>query len=218
MLTIDRSKLDKAIKNMVMFTATKEVLANYEAERKVLEERETFLTERLAHLQEQHTTMLMDRESAKGNPTDYISLSTQLTKIDDEVKILLSLQDQLKEEFTALKMEFAPTIRTTYIKDVAAKSEFDVIKTVDYVRYELIQAIADYAREVRSQDAPLMPAIGEFLDDAEVMEENRSFQRTFEFDRTNLHYSEFSKSTIARQDIFSACAGGNSYSKPKDVE
>ncbi len=220
MLKIDRSAVDTAIEEMELFTATKEVLKQYEAEKEVLEKRGDALAERLAQLQEQHTQTLIDREVAKDNPSDYIYLSTQLTKIDDEVKILLSLQDQLKDAFTALKQKFAPTIKETYRQDLREKDKLHVNDIVDSVRYELIKSIYDYAREIRNQQAPLMTTIGEFLDDKEVMETNRGFQRLFEFDRTNLYYSESQKSVIHRQDIFTACSGNfpTNITQPKDVK
>ncbi|PFK03464.1 hypothetical protein COI97_14465, partial [Bacillus cereus] len=159
-------------------------------------------------------------EVAKDNPSDYIYLSAQLTKIDDEVKILLSLQDQLKEDFTALRQEFAPTIQATYSNDLREKDKLPVNDIVDSVRYELIKSIYDYAREVRNQQAPLMTTMSEFLDDKEVMEINRGFQRLFEFDSTNVYYSESQQSVIHRQDIFTACSGNmpTEIRKPKDVE
>ncbi|HGE5804339.1 TPA: hypothetical protein ACGGKZ_004715 [Bacillus thuringiensis] len=220
MLKVDRTAVDIAIEEMELFTATKEVLANYEAEKEVLERREEALEERLAQLQEQHAQTLIDREVAKDNPSDYIYLSAQLTKIDDEVKILISLQGQLKEDFTALKQKFAPTVQATYSKDLRGKDQLPVNGMVEHVRYELLKAISDYAREVRTQQAPLMETIGEFLDDEKVMEENRSFHRLFEFDSTNVYYSESQQSVIYRQDIFTACSGNfpSNITQPKDVK
>ncbi|PFK03471.1 hypothetical protein COI97_14505, partial [Bacillus cereus] len=60
MLKIDRTAIDTAIEEMELFTATKEVLAKYEAEKGILEKREEALTERLAQLQEQHSQTLID--------------------------------------------------------------------------------------------------------------------------------------------------------------
>ncbi|WP_224654531.1 hypothetical protein, partial [Escherichia coli] len=77
-------------------------------------ERGEVITKKLAELQEQHVTLLMDRETAKDNPSDYIYLSTQLTKTDEESKVLLSLQDQHKEEFAELKKKYMPLIRGAY--------------------------------------------------------------------------------------------------------
>lgn len=203
MLKIDRKSVDKAIEEMELFTATKEVLASYEAEKEVLEKRKDALNERLAQLQEQHTQTMLDREIAVDSPSDYIYLSAQLTKIDDEVKILLSLQDQLKEGFTELKKKYMPLIRETYSKDSATRHKhFNVSETVAYVRDELKQAISDYENEIRKQDEQAMPVIyADFLDDLELMNEGwevdqesrmkaLAFKRTFEFDRNNLLYDK----------------------------
>ncbi|MBJ6722207.1 hypothetical protein I2750_18575 [Bacillus sp. PR5] len=65
-----------------------------------------------------------------------------------------------------------------------------------------------------------MATMNEFLNDKEVMETNRGFQRLFEFDITNIHYSESQQSVINRQDIFTACSGNmpSQIRKPKDVK
>ncbi|MGW8749474.1 hypothetical protein [Bacillus wiedmannii] len=171
-------------------------------QKEVLEKCEEALTELLSQLQEQHSQTLIDREIAKDNPSDYIYLSAQLTKIDDEVKILLSLQDQQKEDFTVLKNKYMPIIRETYIKDSATRHKhFNVSETVAYVKNELKQAISDYEKEIHKQDQQVMPVIyNDFLDDLELMNESwddpdrrrkaLAFKRTFEFDRNDLSYAK----------------------------
>ncbi|HDR7590550.1 TPA: hypothetical protein QCX48_005492 [Bacillus mycoides] len=220
MLKIDRKAVDKAIEEMELFTATKEVLKQYEAEKKVLEKREEALNERLEQLSTQHAQTLMDREFATENVSEYILLSQQLTKFNEEVQLINSLQEQLKEDFTKLKLKYAPTIQATYSKELRAKDDLHVNDMVDSVRYELLKAVTDYAKEVRNQQAPLMPVIEEFLGDEKVMEANRGFKRSFEFDSTNLYYSESQQSVIKRQDIFTAVSGNfpSEIRPPKDVK
>lgn len=217
MLKIDRSAVDKAIEDLEMFTDTQAVLDNYETEKEVLVKRGDDLSKRIAELQEEHTQLLLDRESSKDNTSDYIYLSKQLTAADEEMRIIISLQEQLKEDFTSLKMKYAPIIQATYSKDLSAKNQLKVNDMVEYVRYELVKSIYDFASEVRKQQSPLLPDIGEFLDDKTVMEANRGFERLFEFDGTNLYYSEFDKTVIHRMDIFSACSGNmpTKITKPK---
>lgn len=208
MLKIDRTAVDTAIGNLgTMFTATKEVLNNYEIEKQVLVKRGEDFSKRVAELQELHTQFLLDREISKDNTSDYIYLSKQLTSTDEEMKIILSLQEQLKEDFTALRMKHAPIIEATYRKDLSAKNQLNVNAMVEHARYELVKAIQDFASEVKNQQRPLESAIDEFLDDKEVMEINRNFERLFEYDQTNLYYSEPLKTVIGRRDIFTACAG-----------
>ncbi|MGM2612309.1 hypothetical protein, partial [Bacillus cereus group sp. BceL008] len=108
MIKLDRTSVDKAIAEMKLFEATKEVLASYEAEKEILEKREEALTERLAQLQEQHTQTLIDREVASDNPSDYIYLSSQLSKIESDMKVLLPLKEALQEEYTLLKQKYMP--------------------------------------------------------------------------------------------------------------
>lgn len=202
MLKIDRKAVDKAIEGMELFTATKEVLKQYEAEKEVLEKREEALAERLAQLQEQHTQTLIDREVASDNPSDYIYLSSQLSKIESDMKVLLPLKEALEEEYTLLKQKYMPIIRETYSKDSSARNKhFNVSEAVSYVRDELKLVISDYEKAISKQDHEVMPVIyDDFLDDSELMNESwdnpdrrmkaLAFKRTFEFDRNNLLYDK----------------------------
>lgn len=202
MIKLDRKAVDKAIEEMNLFTATKEVLASYEAEKEILVKREEALTERLAQLQEQHIQLMMDREVATDNPSDYIYISKQLTNINEDVKVITLLQDQLKEDFTALKQKYMPIVRETYSKDSSARNKhFNVSEAVSYVREELKLVISDYEKAISEQDQQVMPLIyDDFLDDSELMNESwdnpdrrmkaLAFKRTFDFDRNNLLYEK----------------------------
>lgn len=202
MIKLDRTAVDKAIKEMKLFEATKEVLASYEAEKEVLKKREEALTERLAQLQEQHTQTLIDREVASDNPSDYIYLSSQLSKIESDMKVLLPLKEALQEEYTLLKQKYMPIIRESYSKDSATRNKhFNVSEAVSYVREELKLVISDYEKAISEQDQQVMPLIyNDFLDDSELMNESwdnpdrrmkaLAFKRTFDFDRNNLLYDK----------------------------
>ncbi|MEC1633064.1 MULTISPECIES: hypothetical protein [Bacillus cereus group] len=202
MIKLDRTAVDKAITEMKLFEATKEVLASYEAEKEVLKKREEALTERLAQLQEQHTQTLIDREVANDNPSDYIYLSSQLSKLESDMKVLLPLKEALQEEYTLLKQKYMPIIRETYSKDSATRNKhFNVSEAVSYVREELKLVISDYEKAISEQDQQVMPLIyNDFLDDSELMNESwdnpdrrmkaLAFKRTFDFDRNNLLYDK----------------------------
>ncbi|ASZ20467.1 TPA: hypothetical protein ACGXMA_005424 [Bacillus cereus] len=202
MLKIDRTSVDKAIEDMELFTATKEVLKQYEAEKESLVKRGETITERLAQLQEQHTQTLIDREVVSDNPSDYIYLSSQLSKIESDMKVLLPLKEALEEEYTLLKQKYMPIIRETYSKDSSARNKhFNVSEAVSHVRDELKLVISDYEKAISEQDQQVMSVIyDDFLDDSELMNESwdnpdrrmkaLAFKRTFEFDRNNLLYDK----------------------------
>jgi len=209
MIQIDHSALYKAIENMEMFTATKEVLADYETQKGVLLKRGDDLNEKVAELQEQHKQLLLDREIAKDNTSDYIYLSKQLTATNDDMQVIVSLQEQLKEDFRSLKQKYIPIIQNTYGEDLTAKNEFDVNHTVELVRFELLSSIAEYASAVRKQQQPLLPLIGEFLDDEELMTEHKSFRRTFVFDSTYLNYTGDPSNTVLAKNHIHYAVGGN---------
>ncbi|WP_242230531.1 MULTISPECIES: hypothetical protein [unclassified Bacillus cereus group] len=202
MLKIDRTSVDKAIEDMELFTATKEVLKQYEAEKESLVKRGETITERLAQLQEQHTQTLIDREVVSDNPSDYIYLSSQLSKIESDMKVLLPLKEALEEEYTLLKQKYMPIIRETYSKDSSARNKhFNVSEAVSHVRDELKLVISDYEKAISEQDQQVMSVIyDDFLDDSELMNESwdnpdrrmkaLAFKRTFDFDRNNLLYEK----------------------------
>lgn len=217
MLKIDRSAVDKAIEDLEMFTDTQAVLDNYETEKEVLVKRGDDLSKRIAELQEEHTQLLLDRESSKDNTSDYIYLSKQLTATNEEVQTIVSLQEQLKDDFKALKQKYIPVIQSTYGKDLSAKNQFPVNETIDYVKYELLKAIADYSCEVRKQQQPLLPLIGEFLEDEELMSNNAGFRRLFYSDSIKLSYFEAGKSVIAKNHVLSSIDGNlhHEIQKPK---
>ncbi|PAW43854.1 hypothetical protein CKQ69_29935 [Bacillus toyonensis] len=146
MIKLDRTAVDKAITEMKLFEATKEVLASYEAEKEVLKKREEALTERLAHYKN-NILKLYDREVANDNPSDYIYLSSQLSKLESDMKVLLPLKEALQEEYTLLKQKYMPIIRETYSKDSATRNKhFNVSEAVSYVREELKLVISDYEK------------------------------------------------------------------------
>jgi hypothetical protein len=209
MLVIDRSAVDLAIENIgTMFAETEKVFADYETEKQVLIKRGEGFNKRISEIREEHAGTMIDRETiAKDSTSDYIYLSGKMKQLDDEMKIILSLQEQLKEDFTALRMRYTPIVEATYRKDLSAKNQLNVNDMVEHARYELVKAIHDFASEVKNQQRPLQSAVDEFLDDKEVMEINRNFERLFEYDQTNLYYSEPLKTVIGRKDIFTACAG-----------
>lgn len=210
MIQIDRSAVDAAIENMGgMFKASKEVFAEYEKERKVLIKRGEGFKKKIAELQEEHASTMIDRETvAKDSISDYIFLTQKMKKLDDEMTTVQSLEDQLKEDFKSLKQKYIPIIQNTYGEDLTAKNEFDVKHAVELVRYELLSCIAEYAGAVRKQQAPLLPLIGEFLDDEELMTEHKSFRRTFDFDSTYLSYTgDPSNTVLAKNHVHYAVAG-----------
>lgn len=203
MLKINREAVDKAIEEMELFTATKGLLKQYEAEKEVLEKREIALNERLAQLSSQHAQTLIDREFASENVGEYILLSQQLTKFNEEVKILNSLLQEVKADFTELKKKYMPLIQTTYKNDSSAiHKHFNVNEAIAHVQNELKLVISDYEKAINEQDQQVMPVIyNDFLDDSELMNEGwevdqasrvkvLAFKRAFDFDRNNLLYDK----------------------------
>ena len=225
MITVNRSELDQAIAGLEgAYDGTAKVLDQYMSEKEDLEKRGTDLDNRLNDLLQLKTDTLLKRDETKDT-ADYIKLSKQLTEADEEVQIIESLQEQLKEDLKQLKQKYIPVIRDSYSKDSAVKRDFDTNHAVDLVRYELLKAIADYAVAIRQEDARVIGTIrDEFLDDSILMQEqsNRGFQRTFDSDRNKLSYSSMMPNLLTKNNVFLACGGNISPEirspKPKEVK
>jgi hypothetical protein len=218
MLKVDRTELDKAIENLVMFTDTEELVAEYEKEKNLLDNRGKAIEEQLQQLQEQHAKLLADRELCTDNPSDYIYLSKELTKTDEEVKLLLPLQERLQEDYKELKLKYAPQISRVYMRDLAAKNELNVGQLVESVRYELLKAVTDYAKAVKKQQTAVTLLAEEFIDDKDVKEEYPRLAHRFDYDAGNLSFSHFEKYVIHKDDVFAACSGNLKYPAPTEQE
>ncbi|AXI08157.1 hypothetical protein CUC15_03880 [Oceanobacillus zhaokaii] len=221
MITVDKSKLDRAIESLEgMFSNTEKVLIDYEAEREELENRGNDLNKRLAELQNKQTETLLLREKTKET-AKYIKLSKDLANYQEESQIIVSLQEQLQADFRQLKQKYIPVIRDTYSKDSRVMRSLDVDYVVEDVRYELVKSIADFANAVRKEDSKVIGVIqDEFLSDSDLMQDNRGFQRTFDYDRTKLSYSSFMPNLLTRNNINYACGGSvdSEIRKPREVK
>lgn len=221
MLEINREELDAAIADLNgMFAETERVLANYEAEKEALEKRGQDLDNQLATLQQQHLELLLQKEGEKDTKK-FIAISKKLETINEDMKLIGYLKDQLKDDLTALKQSYIQPIKEAYSNDSAIKRDMDVNYLVDYMRHELVSAIAEYASKVRQEESKVYGTIAdEFLDNNELMATNKSFKRSFDFDRTNLSYSSMIPNLLTRNNINLACSGhiAPEITKPKEVK
>ncbi|QGS68104.1 hypothetical protein CV093_04000 [Oceanobacillus sp. 143] len=96
MITVDKSKLDRAIESLEgMFSNTEKVLIDYEAEREELENRGNDLNKRLAELQNKQTETLLLREKPKKQLSISSYQKTLLT-IKKKVKLLFPFRNSYK--------------------------------------------------------------------------------------------------------------------------
>ncbi|MCT1905266.1 hypothetical protein [Oceanobacillus sojae] len=207
LIKLDRTELDKAIAELEgMYSATAKVLADYEAEKADLEKRGDELNERLNELQHLHAETLLKREEEK-NTAEYVKLSKQLKDADDEVQIIQSLQEQLSEDKLQLKQKYVPLIRSSHGKDTSARNALDVNYVVEDVIYELMSGIADFSNTVRKENDKVIGTIrDEFLDDRQLMENNKVFKRQFDYG-VGLSYSSTLPNVLNKHQVNYATAG-----------
>ncbi|MFS0639190.1 hypothetical protein AB1K84_25280 [Mesobacillus foraminis] len=220
MLKVVRTELNKAIANMEeVFSGTKEVIAKYQAEKSLLDEKEDHLNQYLRDLQNDHTANVVSQQNTT-DISEVIYLQKQSKELVNESRIIESLLEDLEGERLQLKLRYAPLIQGAYEREMAkAQRQFDVNDEVDNLLYQLVLGISDYAHEVRKQHNAMIPIVEEFLDSGEVLEANKRFNQVFSHENGNLPYWQTNKTVLHREDIRLAC-GGNvpPEIRPKEVK
>lgn len=207
MIKIDRKEVDKLLNDMDLFVHTKAALVDYKAELKQLEVRGEKLEEKLARIQSEHTENLLKLE---GN-TDVnaiIELKMENIHLVSKSKVVAALLESLEEEKTDLKIKHAPLFDAALKTDMQARGgKYDLNQIIDIVRYEMIRAIADIGKEMKKQFFAIESDVKEVFDDVAVRETYVQIGRGFTQEHYQPFYSEFDKTVISKQDIFTAVSG-----------
>lgn len=206
MITVNRKALDKELKEVDLFVHTKAAVADYKAELKLLEERGEKLTEKLAHIQANHTENLL-KLIGNTDVDEIIKLKLNNVNLVSESKVVSSLLQSIEEEKTDLKIQHAPLFREALREDGKVRHKYNANEIVDVMRYEMLKAIADIGSEMMSQYRAIAPDVRELFDDAAVQEAHVRIGRHFESEHYRLAYWEANKTVISKNDIFIATGG-----------
>lgn len=207
MITINRKSVDKLISEMDILMHTKVAVAVYKAELQLLEDRGEKLAEKLATIQQSHTDNLLKLDSCT-DVDEIITLKFENINLVSNSKVINSLVEGLAEEKTELKIKHAPLFETALREDGnARKGKYSANQIVDTMRYGMISAVADIGKEMQSQYFAIEADVKDLFDDVAVQEVHVRIGRGFTAERFQPTYSEFDKTVVSRQDIFTAASG-----------
>lgn len=216
MLEVSRKELDKTLADMGnLFAGTKDILSQYEEQKAAIELREQELKQQLSKLREEQAAIAAEKEANKGNMLKYLTLSKQLSDLENDVQILSKLLSEIDAEFTGLKLTYAPKLKETYQRDLAAKGKLDVKFLVDYFLYELSKGISDYSGSLLKEYRLLMneEVLDEFLSDAAVLAANAGFSKAFSYEAAQPVYFENRTILLRKENIMWSLSG----SMPADI-
>lgn len=219
MITVDRKAIDKLIKEMDLFKNTSATITDYKNELKKLEEKENQLKERLQVLQTSHTENTIALAS-EGEVNAIIALKRENNDLNNDSKIINSLLEGIEEEKSSLKIRYAPLYNQALRNDMADRQgKYNANKIVDVMRYEMLKAIVDIAKEMRKQYHEVSPDVLDLFEDKAVIESLVHKLRLNE-DHYKPTYGEMFNTVISRQDIFAAVGGSmpQKFKNPNEVK
>lgn len=207
MITINRKDVDKLLKEMDLFVHTKVAVSAYKEELKQLEERGEKLAEKLAAVQAEHTENLL-KLNGTTDVDEIITLKFENINLVSNSKVVSFLLEGLEEEKTDLKVKHAPLYEAATKADMKARSgKYDANAIVDVLRYEMVRSIADIGMKMQEQFFAVEADVKEVFDDVAVKENHVNIGRGFTPEHYKPSYSEFSKTVVSKQDIFTAISG-----------
>jgi hypothetical protein len=216
-LYVDRKQIDKAIKEMKLFKATKQAVADYKESVALLDKREVVLHEELETLQHQHTKLLLDQQGVT-DVSDIIYMRKQGKEISDDIKVIQSLLEEVNEEKKALKIANGTAFREALLNDRKEVEKYNINHMVNNVRYELLKSIADLSQAMTNQYEEISSDIGEVLSDGNVMAAHPRIEYVAHSDNFLPTYGESMPNVITKNDIFAARSKQINYPDPKKIK
>lgn len=206
-MKIDRKQVDKAIKEMELFPATKEVISAYENEVSKLDKKELELKGRLEALQCQLVSNLQEKEL-----TDDVSLSFNLTvqskKINEDADVINLMLEQLREKRLEVKLKYLPIFQDALKNDYNEVLKYNTNELVNDLRYAMLKAIADLSNEMAAQYEEVAPAVYSIFEDPTIMYQFPSLQYAFYKGKYVPHFENENPVVISKADVFSAVEAG----------
>jgi len=189
-----------------LFESTKKVLAEYTAENDKLEEREEYLKNELASLQEQHTAILIDTQNTE-EIGERIYLAKQAKETVTESEVLMSMLEAVAEEKKDLKVKYVPILKKATQTDRELLGDYSATEIVKKHRQTMLTQIADIGTQMQNQYYAIAPDVLEILGDSEVKEVFHSRDLRFEREEYRPSFVWFTTSVVSKQDVFSAASG-----------
>lgn len=217
LITLDRTHLDKAIKDLSLFTETKKVIKEYEKEESKLDEREAFLSTRLEGLREKQLKNLQEQQVYR-NIDDLVYLQRNAKEINNEIGILETLLEELKGDYQALKFKYAPAFKESSSKDrLEINQKYGVTDDLEQLKFDLLSTLMDL-KKVLSTELIQVAKANEVLMDKQVNEEFRTEYSLLSSSIVKPVFSYPYPNLISRNEVWAACDGSVSMNNPRKIK
>ncbi|MEH7441126.1 hypothetical protein V7201_02215 [Bacillus sp. JJ1122] len=218
LISIDRKELDNAIEEMSLFTETKKVITEYEKEESKLDERQEHLNTRLSDLMKKQVNNFQEQQVYR-NVDDLIYLQLNAKEINNEIAILETLLEELKEEYQKLKLKFAPAFKDASSKDSSIiNMKYGMTAVLEQVKYDLLTALMDLKKGLDTELQQVSKA-NEVLMDKQVNEKYRTTYNVLSNSKIKPVFSYPYPYLINRNEVWAACDGSITMNNPrKEVE
>jgi hypothetical protein len=217
-INIDRKAIDKAVRDMSLFSETKNVLAAYKAEANKLNEQQLQLRQKLDDLQSEHIANLLDKQNTE-DINELVYLTRQSKEIIRETEVIDTLLEQNFEDRTELKLKYVPKFQEALRSDQLRNAgKYNANLIVEQLRYEMLSAISDLGQEMDKQYNEVAPDIYSILEDEAVLEAFPRLKYAFHQDQYRPLYEEPFPTVVSKQDVFNATVGIVNYPDPNEVK
>ncbi|QDZ88740.1 hypothetical protein [Priestia megaterium] len=186
-----------------LFTEAKKVIASFKEKDAQLDKQEQELHAELAVLQEEMTNNILATEEA--TVTELVYLKIQSKDIIQKTEIIKVLLEELEEERTALKLEFAP--QYSRVLGQAKTHEYNATKIAEKYKYQMLKEIADIGKQMQTQYFEIAPDIDEVIKDSKVLGQYPRFAYAYNYDNYKPSFSWFDKAVVSKNEVLSATGG-----------
>lgn len=198
-----------------LFVETKKVIEEYNKQAEALEAQEQELKGELEVLQAEMTAIMIDMETA--SVSDKVYLKIKQKEIVTKTEIIGTILEDLQEEKTALRLQFAPIYRQALRQDAVNRSGYSATEIAKKYRYMMLQEISEIGIQMQHQYNAIAPDIYEVFEDEAVRKEFPRLEYVFNSDQYTPSFGWFGDSVISKSDVYSAGRGAKPV-KPKSME
>ncbi|MGG3193937.1 hypothetical protein [Priestia aryabhattai] len=214
LIKVDVSGIKETIKEMEIYKETKKVIEQYEEEKAQIEARKQEIEKRMEHLQKALTENMLACEVYKSEPSTVVNLKHEQKVIKTDLEILASMLDEIEEEYTALKLKFAPIYRQAGTKEKGR--HISITEEIEEAKYIMLTSIAELSAEMIRQHREVEEALMEVYND-ETVQERLKYPLVRHGQSPKPTFSYAMNDVIHRGDVFSAIDGYIKMSKPKSL-
>ncbi|WP_144549654.1 hypothetical protein [Bacillus sp. X1(2014)] len=214
-ITINRTQIDKLVKEMDLLPTTKEAIAGYNAEKDKLEQRELQLRQKLNDLQQKLVANLIDRDNTE-DLGELLYLNKQAIDLTGESQVIHLMLEQVDEEKLKLKFKYAPILQETLKKELEAFADiYNITSIVADIRYQMLSMFFDLGQSSERQFNEIAPIMAEIIEDEAIKKAFPRIGYSFHIDNFTPIYNEEFPNVINKNDIHSALRGNINYPNPE---